>query len=69
LLKGAASAASPSSSAAVKDWPLAWKMRPSSIGPSWLMRPSAGMVSVRGSAAATRAPGFKARVKKLLKLG
>jgi len=47
---------------------LAWKMRPASIFPSWLMRPSAGITRLRGSASATRAPGFSARVKNWLKV-
>jgi hypothetical protein len=36
--------------------------------PSWLMRPSAGITRLRGSASATRAPGFSARVKNWLKV-
>src|SRR5690606_3132735 len=32
----------PSSSSTLKLWPLAWKMRPCSMRPSWLMAPSAG---------------------------
>jgi hypothetical protein len=67
-LYGLASSSLPSSSAAVNDWPLAWKMRPASIFPSWLMRPSAGITRLRGSASATRAPGFSARVKNWLKV-
>jgi hypothetical protein len=35
---------------------------------SWLMRPSAGITRLRGSASATRAPGFSARVKNWLKV-
>jgi len=67
--KGAAVSASPSSSAAVNSWPLAWKMRPSVIRPIWLIFPSAGISSTDGSASAVRAPGLSARVKKALKLG
>src|SRR5690606_8780405 len=63
-----AAAWSPSSSAVVNDRPLAWKMRPSSIAPHWLMRPSAGISSARGSGSGARAPARNARVKKALKL-
>jgi len=62
-------ASSPSSSAAVKAWPLAWKIRPASMRPAWLTLPSAGISSERGSASATRAPGLSARVKNALKCG
>jgi hypothetical protein len=44
-------------------------MRPDSIGPHWLMWPSAGISSARGSGSGTRAPGLSARVKNALKLG
>jgi hypothetical protein len=53
----------------VKDMPFAWKMRPSSIRPHWLMRPSAGITTARGSGSGTRAPAFSARVKNALNVG
>ncbi len=64
---GAASAASPPTSAVVLYWwPLAWNTWPCCTGPNWLMAPSTGHSS--GAPASGRAPGFSARVKKSLKL-
>ena len=67
-MNGAARSASPpSSSRALKLWPLAWKMRPSVIAPSWLTVPSAGQRMAPGVGSSGRAPSFSARVKKALK--
>ena len=52
---------------ALKLWPLAWKMRPCSILPSWLMAPSQGLRIAPGVLSSGRAPSFRARVKKALK--
>ena len=64
---GAASAASPPSSACVVySWPLAWKMVCLLIRPNWLIAPSTGQT--RSAFAIGRMPGLSARVKKSLKL-
>ncbi|MNG15407.1 hypothetical protein D3C84_992310 [compost metagenome] len=67
-MKGAARSASPpSSSSTLKLWPLAWKQRPCSMGPIWLIAPSAGQRMAPGVSSSGRAPGLRARVKKALK--
>ncbi|CFW40668.1 Uncharacterised protein [Bordetella pertussis] len=64
----ARSASPPSRSVSPKLWPLAWKMRPLSMAPIWLMAPSAGHSAAPGSSSSGRASGLSARVKKSLKL-